>query len=111
MDESLKKELFECQKSLIEISTKLKKICDQLEFPENARMECRACKKIIIGECLEFIFDLSNGVYEDYKFKFHVCSIKCFEENYRKIDLYKAYPCSFGDFVRDEIRTFKDQNC
>lgn len=109
MDESLKKELFDCQKSLIEISEKLKKICDQLEISEN-RIDCRACKKKIIGETLEIVFDISNGMYDDYKFKISVCSIMCLEQNYKKIDLYKAYPCSFKDFVIREIQTHKSQN-
>ena len=62
------------------------------------------------GNCLLIVFDISNGMYDDYKFKISVCSIMCLEQNYKKIDLYKAYPCSFKDFVIREIQTFKSQN-
>lgn len=29
----------------------------------------------------------------------------CFKSNYKKIDLYKMYPCSFKDFVIRELKS------
>lgn len=99
------------QDTLVEISKKLEKICDNLEKSKKCQIcnseyiiECCACNTLTC-KCLEFIFDLSNnGIYEEYKYKINVCSINCFERNYKRIYLYKMYPCSFKDFVNYEIK-------